>query len=164
MERPEDLEEERRLFYVGATRAKEELILTYARIRNRFGPMASMKSRFIEEIPAEYVTVDNMVPSYEVEPGGLGYDAPARVWRGESSTPTRSARSVSRIGSSSAAPRSNIAQMIQAGSVVFHQQFGEGEVVTVRGSGDSTTCEIHFRQGFSKTLMVRYAPLRMLRP
>ncbi|MEW5874655.1 MAG: UvrD-helicase domain-containing protein [Candidatus Zixiibacteriota bacterium] len=164
MERAEDLEEERRLFYVGATRAKEQLFLTYARVRHRFGPMASMKSRFIEEIPAEYVTVDNMVPSYELEPGGLGYEAPARGWRSESAAPSRTARSVSRIGSSSGAQRNNIAETIQAGAIVFHQQFGEGEVVTVRGTGDSTTCEIHFRQGFSKTLMVRYAPLRILRP
>lgn len=163
MERPEDLEEERRLFYVGATRAKERLFLTYARVRNRFGPMASIKSRFLEEIPSEYAVVDNMIPSMELEPGGLGYDAPARVWRGEAAAPSRRARSVSRIGSGGAATRNNIAHTIQAGAVIFHEQFGEGEVVTVRGSGDSTTCEIHFRKGFSKTLMVRYAPIQILR-
>ena len=170
MEKPEALEEERRLFYVGATRAKERLFLTYARTRQRFGPMASMKSRFIEEIPPEFLEVENLIPSADLEPGGLGYDAPARSWVREGRTASRSARSVSRVGAAEGAGRRErdlqsamLAQTIQAGSVVFHPQFGEGEVMTVRGAGDSTTCEIAFRGGFSKTLMVRFAPLRILR-
>lgn len=171
MEKPETLEEERRLFYVGATRAKERLFLTYARTRQRFGPMASMKSRFIEEIPPEFLDVENLIPSGDLEPGGLGYEAPARNWRTSEIRPaSRSARSVTRVGSEPGAgqreremQRAMLAQTIQAGAVVFHPQFGEGEVVTVRGAGDSTTCEIAFRGGFSKTLMVRFAPLRIIR-
>jgi hypothetical protein len=133
--------------------------------------MASMKSRFIEEIPPEFLDVENLIPSADLEPGGLGYEAPARNWRSPEVRPaSRSARSVSRIGAAEGAgrrerelQRAMLTQTIQAGSVVFHPQFGEGEVMTVRGAGDSTTCEIAFRSGFSKTLMVRFAPLQILR-
>jgi DNA helicase-2/ATP-dependent DNA helicase PcrA len=166
MEKPEQLEEERRLFYVGATRAKERLFLTYARTRQRFGPMASMKSRFIEEIPPDYVEVENLIPSAELEPGGLGYDASARSWQSKTRGVSRTARTVSRTGTSSnerEMQRAMLAQTIQAGSIVFHPQFGEGEVMAVRGAGDSTTCEVAFRGGFSKTLMVRFAPLQIMR-
>lgn len=163
MEKPEALEEERRLFYVGATRAKERLFLTYARTRHRFGPMASMRSRFIEEIPAEFLDVENQVPTGELEGGSLGYDAPARSWNRPTLTRTRSARTVSRSGADHASSGAMVALNIQAGSIVLHPKFGEGEVLTVRGMGDSTTCEIAFRGGFSKTIMVRYAPLQILR-
>jgi DNA helicase-2/ATP-dependent DNA helicase PcrA len=166
MEKPEDLEEERRLFYVGATRAKERLFLTYARTRQRFGPVASMKSRFIEEIPPEYLDVENLIPAADLEPGRLGYEAPARSRPGGTRAASRSARSVARVGSSGSQrdlQRVMLAQTIQAGSVVFHPQFGEGEVMSVHGAGDSTTCEVAFRSGFSKTLMVRFAPLQIVR-
>ena len=163
MEKPEALEEERRLFYVGATRAKEQLFLTHARTRRRLGPVASMKSRFIEEIPREYLDVENLIPDTELEPGGLGYDAPGRTWRTGFQDPRRRARSVARRDAEADCPRTGIAQALQAGTVIRHPKFGEGEVLSIRGMGDGTTCEIAFRAGFTKTLMVRFAPLEILR-
>ncbi|MBD3299302.1 MAG: AAA family ATPase [candidate division Zixibacteria bacterium] len=163
MEKPEALEEERRLFYVGATRAKERLFLTYARTRHRFGPMASMRSRFIEEIPPDYVDVENHISPSELDGDGLGYDAPAKSWGHQSLARTRSARGVSRIGSTPSADGAAVALNIQAGSIVLHPKFGEGEVMTVRGMGENTTCDIAFRGGFMKTLMVRFAQLQILR-
>jgi len=163
LEKPEALEEERRLFYVGATRAKERLFLTYARTRHRFGPMASMRSRFIEEIPADYVDVENFISPGELEGDGLGFDAPVRSWGRQSLNRTKSARSVSRLGSEPRADGAMVALNIQAGSIVLHPKFGEGEVMSVRGFGENTTCEIAFQGGFTKTLMIRYAPLQILR-
>ena len=165
MERPETLEEERRLFYVGATRAKERLFLTHARTRRRLGPMASLKSRFIEEIPREYLDIENLIPSTELEPGGLGYDAPGRSWRAGSSMygERRAARTVARKEPTDDMRRTGIAAMIQAGTIVRHPKFGEGEVLAIRGMGDGATCDITFRGVGTKTLMLRFAPLEILR-
>lgn len=165
MERPETLEEERRLFYVGATRAKDRLFLTHARTRRRLGPMASMKSRFIEEIPREYLDVENLIPATELEPGGLGYDAAGRSWRAGASMygEHRAARTVSKKESPSEPRRSGVAAMIQAGTIVRHPKFGEGEVLSIRGMGDGATCDVTFRGVGTKTLMLRFAPLEILR-
>ncbi len=165
MERPETLEEERRLFYVGATRAKDRLFLTHARTRRRLGPMASMKSRFIEEIPREYLDVENLIPATELEPGGLGYDAAGRSWRAGASMygEHRAARTVAKKDSVSEPRRSGVAAMIQAGTIVRHAKFGEGEVLSIRGSGDGATCDVTFRTVGTKTLMLRFAPLEILR-
>jgi len=165
MEKPETLEEERRLFYVGATRAKERLFLTYARTRRRFGPVASIKSRFIEEIPQEYLDIENLIPATELEPGGIGYDAPGRTWRtGFMNTRNRGRAVTRRSAAGSDFQREGIAQALQAGTIVRHPQFGEGEVLSISGAGDGTTCEVAFRGGFTKTLMVRFAPLEILQP
>lgn len=165
MERPETLEEERRLFYVGATRAKDRLFLTHARTRRRLGPMASLKSRFIEEIPREYLDVENLIPATELEPGGLGYDAAGRSWRAGASMygEHRAARTVSRKDASGEPKRSGVAALIQAGTLVRHPKFGEGEVLAIRGMGDGATCDVTFRGLGTKTLMLRFAPLEILR-
>jgi DNA helicase-2/ATP-dependent DNA helicase PcrA len=165
MERPETLEEERRLFYVGATRAKERLYLTHARTRRRLGPLASLKSRFIEEIPREYLDIENLIPSTELDGGGLGYDAPGRTWRTGSTFygEQRAARRVARKDAPDEFKRSGVAALLQAGTIVRHPKFGEGEVLSIRGMGDGATCEVAFRGGFTKTLMIRYAPLEILR-
>jgi DNA helicase-2/ATP-dependent DNA helicase PcrA len=163
METREGLEEERRLFYVGATRAKERLFLTYARMRMRFGPTASLKSRFIEEIPREYLDVENHVSQGDLEPGNLGYDAPARSWRPSMPETVKGPRTVTRTGSAPRQRDVSLVHAIQAGTIVRHAQFGEGEVMTIHGSGDGTTCEVQFNGGFTKTLMVRFAPLEIVR-
>lgn len=165
MERPETLEEERRLFYVGATRAKDRLFLTHARTRRRLGPMASMKSRFVEEIPREYLDVENLIPATELEPGGLGYDAAGRSWRAGASMygENRAARTVAKKDAPSEPKRSGVAAMIQAGTIVRHPKFGEGEVQAIRGMGDGATCDVTFRGLGTKTLMLRFAPLEILR-
>ena len=164
MEKPETLEEERRLFYVAATRAKERLTLTYARTRRRFGSMISIKSRFIEEIPRDHLDIENLIPDIELDGTGLGYNAPGRSWRTGFMQTQKQGRTVARIGSTVAMPRTGIAEALQAGSIIRHPQFGEGEILSIHGSGDGTTCQISFRAGFTKTIMVRYAPLELLRP
>jgi DNA helicase-2/ATP-dependent DNA helicase PcrA len=166
MENPDTLEEERRLFYVGATRAEERLFLTHARTRRRFGPVASMKSRFIEEIPVEYLDVENLIPETELAGDGLGYNAPGRVQRsGFLDSSRRSGRGVTRSGATAAEyKRQGVAASLQAGTIIRHPQFGEGEVLSISGAGDGTTCVVVFRTGVQKTLMVRFAPLEILQP
>ena len=67
----EDLEEERRLFYVALTRAEKKVYLSYANARRRFGgaPIACTKSRFIHELPEELVDFIYQTPSYKKEIG-----------------------------------------------------------------------------------------------
>ncbi|MBI5869088.1 MAG: UvrD-helicase domain-containing protein [candidate division Zixibacteria bacterium] len=163
METGEGREAERRLFYVGATRAKERLFLTYARMRMRFGPTASLKSRFIEEIPREYLEVENHVSFGDLEPGNLGYDAPARTWRPNQPQSVKGPRTVVRTGSAPRRQDVSLVHVVQAGTIIRHAQFGEGEVVAVHGSGDGTTCDVQFNSGFATTLMVRFAPLEIVR-
>ena len=128
-----DLEEERRLCYVGVTRAKRELYLTYARTRTLYGGRDwNVRSRFIDEIPAELTDRD------EEEVSGIGG---ATRWSGGPAPPAPT-------------PGASFA----LGDDVVHAQFGEGVVtglepgglVVVRFSGD----------GSERKLMADYAPLK----
>ena len=85
-----DLEEERRLAYVGITRAKRELYLTYARTRALFGERDwNLRSRFIDEIPVELTDREEQAPSGPRRPRPRGAAAPARRARAEPTGPAR---------------------------------------------------------------------------
>ena len=75
----------------------------------------------------------------------------------------RAARTVARKEPTDDMRRTGIAAMIQAGTIVRHPKFGEGEVLAIRGMGDGATCDITFRGVGTKTLMLRFAPLEILR-
>lgn len=61
IEEPKELEEERRLFYVGLTRAKQKVFLSYARHRKRFGEMTNLKSRFLDELPEDLLEIEDFI-------------------------------------------------------------------------------------------------------
>jgi DNA helicase-2/ATP-dependent DNA helicase PcrA len=130
-----DLEEERRLAYVGITRAKRQLYLTHARTRALFGNRDwNLRSRFIDEIPGEFTDRD------EEELTG---PAAASTWSGGAAAP---------------APQAGGGASFALGDDVVHAQFGEGVVVgqepgglvVVRFAGD----------GSERKLMADYAPLK----
>jgi superfamily I DNA/RNA helicase len=134
-----DLEEERRLAYVGITRAKRQLYLTHARTRLLFGARDwNMRSRFIDEIPAEFT---------DIEEEALTGPAAAATWGGGASAPE---------------PRGGVpgggGGSFALGDDVVHAQFGEGVVtgvepgglVVVRFAGDRS----------ERKLMADYAPLK----
>jgi DNA helicase II / ATP-dependent DNA helicase PcrA len=131
-----DLEEERRLAYVGITRAKQELYLTYARTRALFGNRDwNLRSRFIDEIPIELTDRE--------EQGPVGREA-AATWGG---------------GATAAAVEPTGPGAIFAlGDDVTHAQFGEGVVVGVEPGG---LVVVRFAgDGSERKLMADYAPLK----
>jgi DNA helicase II / ATP-dependent DNA helicase PcrA len=130
-----DLEEERRLAYVGITRAKRELYLTYARSRNLFGGRDwNLRSRFIDEIPIEFTDRDAEAPT--------GREA-ASTWGG---------------GAPGAPEPSGPGAIFALGDDVVHAQFGEGVVVGVEPGG---LVVVRFAgDGSERKLMADYAPLK----
>ena len=136
-----DLEEERRLAYVGITRAKRQLYLTHARTRMLFGGRDwNMRSRFIDEIPVEFTDMDQ---------DALTGPAAAATWGGGASAPEpRSGGAVPGGGGGSFA----------LGDDVVHAQFGEGVVVGVEPGG---LVVVRFAADRSeRKLMADYAPLK----
>ena len=154
------LEEERRLFYVGVTRAMRELYLTYAQRRAVFGAQTmGMRSRFLGEVPAELLD--------EVEPGNrLRIDASsgpiaAGLGRGRRATAGLGDGIGSGNGSSggewaaSSAPRTAVA--FRLGEDVVHAAFGEGVVTGVEPDG---VIVVRFAgDGSERKLMAEYAPV-----
>jgi len=134
----EELQEERRLAYVGITRARERLFLSRAIRRSAWGaPQYHPASRFITEIP------DHLINVLRADPG----HAPLS----ESAT-TRLAKST---------PAKVIVQL-EIGDRVNHTQFGLGRVQEINGSGDNITATIDFGEAGQKRLLLRYAPVEKL--
>jgi DNA helicase II / ATP-dependent DNA helicase PcrA len=141
---PRELEEERRLAYVGITRAEQRLYLTRAASRNWYGrPAFHSPSRFLSEIPASLIEWKR--------------DAAAVA---AASTPA-SARLASRPGVNAVGNRAVPA--LTPGDRVNHDKFGLGTVVSADGYGDSAEAKIDFGGDYGiKHLVLRYAPLEKL--
>jgi DNA helicase-2/ATP-dependent DNA helicase PcrA len=169
---PRDLEEERRLAYVGITRARERLYLSHAWSRSLFGATNyNLPSRFLKEVPDELVTVASSPSSAKRRtswsPSGWGDTSPA-FGGGRSSVGPRSGPHGR--GAPSGAPGSPAARLadqqrgaldlgLAPGDTVVHRQWGQGEVVAVSGQGDRATAEVDFPGLGRKRLLLRYAPL-----
>ncbi len=132
IEEPGRLEEERRLCYVGITRAMEQLVITYAESRRLHGSESfNAPSRFIREIPGELlqeVRINNTV-----------------------------SRPVSSL-SQAAVPDTDLS----LGQRVYHQIFGEGTVLNFEGRGSSARVEVNFDDEGSKWLVLQYANLQLV--
>jgi DNA helicase-2/ATP-dependent DNA helicase PcrA len=136
---PEELEEERRLAYVGITRAIDRLFLTYASRRAIFGnTYAYPKSRFLEEIPSLETLESDSVP--------LPRPAGGR-WREVS------------IHESAGA---GVHLGLQAGDRVRHPKWGEGKIENIVGAGGDGLVTIDFPNVGQKMLMLKYAPLEKM--
>src|SRR5690554_1815467 len=132
------LEEERRLCYVGMTRAMEELVLTYAETRRLYGQMNTHRpSRFIGELPPD--SVDTVRAQARVEAPGHS-------------------RSRFHTGASH---ESFVETGFRLGQQVLHSKFGEGTVLNYEGSGTQSRIQVNFETG-SKWLVVAYARLTPL--
>ncbi|WP_003543223.1 DNA helicase PcrA [Desulfotomaculum nigrificans] len=137
----EELEEERRLAYVGITRAQEQLYLTHCWERTLFGRTnINQKSRFLDEIPVELTVGQSPVPKQTVSVGlGSVQKAAQPVTR-----PTAGNKS------------------FVLGDKVRHSKWGEGVIVRVKGEGDNAELSVAFPQLGIKTLMAQYAPLEKI--
>ncbi len=138
---PAEQQEERRLAYVGITRARQRLYLTRAAMRASWGaPQHNPPSQFLDEIPAELV---------EWRRTGAEAALASTSWRA-ASTASRAARTERPVPS------------LHAGDKVTHDAFGLGTVVATRGGGSDLQATVDFGASGVKVLLVRYAPVEKL--
>jgi DNA helicase-2/ATP-dependent DNA helicase PcrA len=146
MSEPAELEEERRLFYVGATRAREKLYLSSADSRFRFGEVMSIPSRFIQEIPEELVVQTDLRTHRRHE-----YESPAAEYKHrKKAAPTGVHYEYEED------------EIMQVGRIVVHPTFGRGKIVKAEGFGDSLRLEIMFTGLGIKKIMAKYARLKII--
>ncbi|MFD6553183.1 DNA helicase PcrA [Streptomyces sp. NPDC058398] len=153
-----ELEEERRLAYVGITRARERLYLTRSSMRSAWGqPSYNPPSRFLEEIPATHLDWKR-TGATSSRPAGPVSGVAASL----SSSRSRSAAS----GASGFATRRGATEKpvvsLAVGDRVTHDQFGLGTVVGVKGTGANAEATVDFGEPKPKRLLLRYAPVEKL--
>jgi DNA helicase-2/ATP-dependent DNA helicase PcrA len=162
-----ELEEERRLAYVGITRAQQRLYLTHAWSRTLFGQTNfNPPSRFLAEIPAALVdareTETRMRRPQRYGGGSTGGGA-GGSGGGYSVVGLPGRDSEVHVGREPARPQSipkHDAPAITAGDTVMHERWGEGVVVTTSGYGDDAEATIRFPDVGDKRVLLSYAPLR----
>ena len=158
---PDELEEERRLCYVGLTRAEERLYLCHAWSRMMFGSTDYRPpSRFLDEIPAELIASTRRREVRAAAGAGAAATAASRGRRAR-----RASRRGRRRGDAArqrtarrarAAPNSS---GLRVGDDVHHDKFGDGVIVDITGSGDKAEARVRFRDVGEKTLLLSWAPL-----
>ncbi|WP_373461715.1 DNA helicase PcrA [Arthrobacter sp. V4I6] len=167
---PKELAEERRLAYVGLTRARKRLYLTRSEVRSMWGQSQyNPASQFIEEIPAELVEWKREGSSRQS--GGWGSGAAvgssryggsfwgAGTARGAEASPSAgfNADVPAAIAKNRVQPQKEVVA-VSVGDKVNHTSFGNGTVLAVEGAGDKTVAKVKFDVG-EKRLLLRYAPL-----
>lgn len=152
---PGDIEEERRLAYVGITRAKEQLYLLNATSRMIYGSTNRNKlSRFAEEIPEELAERTVERSWKQMEPGDK---IPASARENKAVT-TNSARSIGTSAPKQAPGASGLA----VGDPVLHKVFGQGMILSATRMGNDTLLEIAFEKVGTKKVFANYAKLKKL--
>jgi DNA helicase-2/ATP-dependent DNA helicase PcrA len=142
---PKEIEEERRLAYVGLTRAEKRLYISRAEYRLTFGtPKYNPASRFLDEIPSELIE-----------------------WKDETRSKSSSGSSGLRRRTPTTPPpratgKKSSAMVLEVGQRVSHDTFGLGTVLAIAGEGDKSEATINFGQYGEKRLLLRYAPVVVL--
>jgi DNA helicase-2/ATP-dependent DNA helicase PcrA len=150
---PDELEEERRLCYVGITRAMERLYLTHAWSRTLFGgTQYNPPSRFLDEIPEQLV---------EEVKNRRGSRRKAGSW-GSSVDAHRDRAVESALRPRAPAPSGADQIGLRVGDDVRHKKFGEGVIIGIEGSGDKAEAIINFPEVGEKRLLLAWAPLEKL--
>ena len=159
---PDEIEEERRLFYVGVTRAEKHLYLSWADSRFRNGNIFdSGPSQFLYELEEGGVLELPDRPNHkEIHADGGGHVR--RTGRGSRLGFTYGAQSVSGVAASRGNGGTKGSAGIRPGSYVEHRVFGTGRVVSVSGTGRDATAHVLFDAGFYKRLRLEFAKLRVI--
>ncbi len=188
----EELEEERRLFYVAITRAKHKLWLTYANARYRFGQLQQNdSSRFLEEIPEEHLdksyagggtkNAGNSGGAFERMNRGFSGGG-SNAWGGKSNAAANAAKQYGAPPGKTATPSylapkpvqktiehtpaadfvASDTSNLQAGQKVEHQKFGFGEVMKMEGAAHNPIATVMFELNGEKKIMLNYAKLRII--
>ena len=155
-----ELEEERRLFYVALTRAEKKVFLSYVLSRYRWGKLVdSEQSRFINEIKDEYIQRNIIQKSsyftFSDKPSfnkvGIRYKKPE----------TRPPKNFVKIKKSSI--NSNLFDnKLSIGNIVIHDRFGKGKVIYIEGVSDNQKAEILFEKAGTKKLLLRFSKLKII--
>ncbi len=157
MDSPDQLDEERRLFYVAITRAEEFLTLSYANSRYRYGQLRSCEpSRFLEEIPHQHVESTASIRSHSREPEPQTAKVTGNFVHKQS-------QPVIKIDPTQFKPTPT--EQISVGQNVLHLKFGEGKVVSMEGNKDNPIATIHFKdmsEPKKRRIMLKYAKLQVL--
>ncbi len=180
----EELEEERRLFYVVITRAKTRLWITYANTRYKFGSLVQNEpSRFIDELPEKYLdrsfagvgtkgSSGFATSAYERMNGGWGAAAQAEKRYGPAPNKKKD-ETPSYLGPKTAYQKvvehkpsadfvASDTSNLQPGQKVEHQKFGFGEVMKMEGAAHNPIATVKFDQNGEKKIMLNYAKLRIV--
>jgi DNA helicase-2/ATP-dependent DNA helicase PcrA len=144
-----ELEEERRLAYVGITRARQRLYLTRATVRSQWGsPQYNPPSRFTEEIPA------HLIDWRRLGVARTGYSSAA------ASRTQQSWRST--VGFGAGRPPIKTVPSVDVGDRVLHTMFGMGTVIATTGVGDGAKADVDFGSSGVKRLSLKHAPMEKL--
>ena len=171
-----ELEEERRLFYVGVTRAQEYLFLSHAHTRFRYGQHeSSVRSRFLEEIDAEVVRTesgskhesrnDRFTLSKNISYSDLDPHYYRRDLGGGGKVKQKKEKETSYVGIENKERRFVYDEgegEIVPGVHVEHNQFGEGKVISMEGRGEQAKAVVFFKEVGQKKLVLKFARLRLL--
>ncbi len=164
------LEEERRLFYVAITRAKETCQISYAKSRFRNGKNNFCNpSRFIKDIDKQYLDMplENKLFSNERESsGGLFssqksqsfFDKPKPNYNTNYYSSSKPLKKINPVTESAPSPSNNDGEL-RAGQIVTHSIFGYGKIVSINGSGPDARAEVEFDNVGKKNLLLKYAKL-----
>jgi len=175
---PTELEEERRLFYVGVTRAQELLFISYARSRYRFGEQQpGIRSRFLDEVKADdIIRTETGRPfvgkqdRFAVASGGTAafdemdphyYRQSLRDEASRSQGPRRATQHRAESGERRVVYDEGAAEVVP-GARVVHGTFGEGKVIALEGHGDRASATIFFPDVGQKKLKLKFARLQVV--
>ena len=161
-----ELEEERRLAYVGITRARERLYISRAVVRSAWGaPSHNPASRFLDELPVDLVdwrrteaaqTSWSRPDLASGSPAYTGFGQPTSAGRRNFSSAAARADAAAKAKPARAVPS------LDPGDRVVHDSFGLGTVVSIEGQADKTSASIDFGSEGVKRLLLRYAPVEKL--
>lgn len=159
----EDLEEERRLFYVAITRAEKHLFISFANTRYKFGTLQySEPSRFLKELPeAELELMGAPVKRNESSRPSIGRSSESGL--GERALQKRKAQLIRRPNAQATDDsfEPDDASNLKVGQEVLHQRFGKGKIKQI-AEGTNSIATIHFEQEGEKKIMLKFAKLKIL--
>lgn len=156
MMNPDELNEERRLAYVGITRAKEKLYITKAKSRMLMGHTSYNKvSRFVNEIPPELLNYTGEKKTFASTNGFSASSSHISIGAGSKFTPNKSFNTFTK-------PAVKSGTVYKKGDCVFHKVFGKGMIMKIEKMGNDTMLEVAFDKAGTKTLMANFSKMEKI--
>lgn len=156
MMNPDELNEERRLAYVGITRAKEKLYITKAKSRMLMGHTSYNKvSRFVNEIPPELLNYTGEKKTFASTNGFSASSSHISIGAGSKFTPNKSFNTFTK-------PAVKSGTVFKKGDCVFHKVFGKGMIMKTEKMGNDTMLEVAFDKAGTKTLMANFSKMEKI--
>jgi DNA helicase II / ATP-dependent DNA helicase PcrA len=155
----DELEEERRLAYVGVTRAQQRLYVSRAVVRSSWGaPSHNPPSRFLDELPVD------LVDWRRTQAAQTSWNRPVlpSPQQRDAGPPTRRFGAAAARADADARGKKRDVPSLEPGDRVLHDTFGMGSVVALDGAGDKAVASVDFGSQGVKRLLLRYAPVEKL--